>query len=149
MFYKSIRFKVTIVYMAILASTLLVFSTILYNQVSKSLYNNIDTLLSSRAEGIVSAISTYWATEKLGAMRYGAAAHGETGDGHTDFATIAQRWVEAKSKDPNLLNIIVQIFDAKGDIVASSKNTQGISSVSEETLFTVLQGKSTFETLTS
>ena len=80
MFYKSIRFKITIVYMAILASTLLIFSTILYHQVSKSLYDNIDTLLSSRAEGIVSAISTYWTTEKLGAMRYGAATHGEAAD---------------------------------------------------------------------
>ena len=54
-----------------------------------------------------------------------------------------------RSKDPKLLNIIVQIFDATGDIVASSKNTQGIANVSEQTLFAALQGKSTFETLTS
>ena len=149
MFYKSIRFKITIVYMAILAVTLSMFSAILYHQVSKSLYDNIDTLLSSRAEGIVSAISTYWATEKLGAMRYGASAQAPSGDEHVDFATIAQRWVEARSKDPKLLNIIVQIFDAKGDIVASSKNTQGITNVSEQALFAALQGRSTFDTLTS
>jgi heavy metal sensor kinase len=146
MFYKSIRFKVTIVYMAILAITLYAFSTILYHQVSKSLYDNMDTLLSSRAEGIVSAIGTYWATEKLGTMRYGADA---LASDNVDFATIAQRWVGATSKDPKLLNIIVQIFDAKGEIVASSKNTQGITSVSEQTLFAALQGKSTFDTLTS
>ena len=149
MFYKSIRFKITIVYMAILAITLYIFSTILYHQVSKSLYDNIDTLLSSRADGIVSAIGTYWATEKLGPMRYGAASEGETGLENADFATIAQRWVGARSKDPKLLNTIVQIFDAKGDIVASSKNTQGITNVSEQTLFAALQGKSTFDTLTT
>ena len=149
MFHKSIRFKITIVYMAILAITLSIFSTILYHQVNRSLYDNIDTLLSSRAEGIVSAISTYWATEKLGNMRYGAKNDTLGPNEHIDFATIAQRWVGAKSKDPKLLNTIVQIFDATGEIVASSKNTQGISSVSEQTLFAALQGRSTFETLTS
>ncbi len=148
MFHKSIRFKITIVYMAILAVTLSVFSAILYHQVSKSLYDNIDTLLSSRAEGIVSAISTYWATERLGTARYGAGAE-QAGSEHIDLATIAHRWVEAKSKDPKLLNIIVQIFDATGEIVASSKNTQGITSVSEQTLFAALQGRSTFDNLTS
>jgi len=151
MFHKSIRFKITIVYMAILAMTLSIFSAIVYHQVSTSLYENMDTLLSSRAEGIISAIGTYWATEKLGAMRYGAAAAAQRAgiDEHVDFATIAQRWVEARSKDPKLLNIIVQIFDAKGDIVASSKNTQGITSVSDQTLYAALQGKSTFDTLTT
>jgi len=148
MFHKSIRFKITIVYMAILALTLSIFSAILYHQVSKSLYDNIDTLLSSRAEGIVSAIGTYWATEKLGSMRYGASKTPAANE-HIDLATIAHKWVEARSKDPKLLNIIIQIFDATGEIVASSKNTQGISSVSEQTLFAALQGKSTFETVTS
>jgi len=147
MFHKSIRFKITIIYMAILAMTLSVFSAILYHQVSKSLCENMDTLLRSRAEGIVSAISTYWSTERLGTMRYGANA--ETDGEYVDFPTIAHRWVEAKSKDPKLLNIIVQIFDAKGDIVASSKNTQGITSVSDQTLYAALQGRSTFETLRS
>ena len=149
MFYKSIRFKITIVYMAILAITLSIFSAILYHQMSKSLYDNIDTLLSSRAEGIVSAIGTYWATEKLGTMRYGADMQTPGANDHIDFPTIAHRWVEARSKDPKLLNTIVQIFDARGEIVASSKNTQGISSVSEQTLYAALQGRSTFETLTS
>ncbi|MDO8525224.1 MAG: ATP-binding protein [Candidatus Omnitrophota bacterium] len=149
MFYKSIRFKITIVYMAILAVTLSIFSAILYHQVSRSLYDNMDAILSSRAEGIVSAISTYWATEKLGPARYGAVPEAQFGGEHIDFATIAQRWVEARSKDPKLLNIIIQIFDARGEIVASSKKTQGISSVSEQTLFAALQGRSTFDTLTS
>ncbi|MFA6321474.1 MAG: ATP-binding protein [Candidatus Omnitrophota bacterium] len=149
MFYKSIRFKITIAYMAILALTLSAFSTILYHQVSKSLYDNMDTLLRSRAEGIVSAIGTYWVTERLGTMRYDLGEQVMAGNVQLNFATVAQRWVEAKSKDPRLLNLIVQIFDATGETVASSKNTQGITSVSEQTLYTALQGKSTFDTLTS
>ena len=148
MLHQSIRFKIAIAYMAILAITLSIFSTILYHQVDNSLCGNVDTLLRSRAEGIVSAIGTYWETEKLGNMRYGAILNMPAASSK-DFSTIAQRWVEAKSKDPKLLNIIVQIFDATGGIVASSKNTQGITSVSERTLFAALQGRSTFETLTS
>lgn len=135
--------------MAILALTLSAFSAILYHQVNKSLYDNMDTLLQSRAEGIVSAIGTYWVTERLGTLRYDLGAQAMAGNEHLDFATVAQRWVEAKSKDPRLLNLIVQIFDATGDIVASSKNTQGITSVSEQRLYAALQGKSTFDTLTS
>ena len=43
MFFKSIRFKITILYMAILAATLTSFSVILYHNVDHSLYgkNNI------------------------------------------------------------------------------------------------------------
>ncbi|MDD4860446.1 MAG: ATP-binding protein [Candidatus Omnitrophica bacterium] len=150
MFYKSIRFKISIVYMAILALTLSAFSVVLYHQVSKSLYENMDTLLRSRAEGIVSAMSTYWVTERLGTMRYyDTGDQVMAGNDQLNFATVAQRWVEARSKDPKLLNLIVQIFDATGEIVASSKNTQGITSVSEQTLFAALQGRSTFDTLTS
>lgn len=149
MFYKSIRFKITIVYMAILALTLSCFSAILYHRVNKSLYDNIDTLLSSKADGIVSAIGTYWVTEKLGSMRYGASAELPVDNRDVDFGTIAQRWVEARSKDPKLLDIIVKIFDANGEVVATSKNTQGISNISEETLARVMEGSSTFDTLTS
>jgi heavy metal sensor kinase len=135
--------------MAILAITLYMFSAILYHQVSKSLYDNMDTLLSSRAEGIVSAIGTYWVTERLAVGRYGEQAESPVGVNHADFATMAQRWVEAKSKDTKLLNIIIQIFNATGDSVASSKNTQGITSVSEQAMYAALQGRSTFDNLTS
>jgi len=148
MFYKSIRFKITIVYMAILALTLSVFSAALYHQVSRSLYENMDSLLRSKAEGIVHAINTYWETEILGAKRYGVKPAEAAALENIDFATIAQRWVEGKSKDPKMLDIIVQIFDADGIPIASTKNTQGISNVSRENLILVLQGNSRFDTVT-
>lgn len=147
MFYKSIRFKITVVYMAILALTLSLFSAIVYHYVSRSLYENMDTLLRSKAEGIVHAINTYWAAERLGNMRYGVNPENVAETENIDFATIAQRWVEGKSKDPKLLDIIVQIFDADGGPIAASKNTQGISNVSRENLISVLQGNSRFDTV--
>ncbi len=147
MFYKSIRFKITVVYMAILALTLSLFSAIVYHYVSRSLYENMDTLLRSKAEGIVHAINTYWAAERLGSMRYGVSPEKFADVEDIDFATIAQRWVEGKSKDPKLLDIIVQIFDADGAPIAASKNTQGISSASRDNLISVLQGQSRFDTV--
>lgn len=146
MFYKSIRFKMTIVYMAVLALTLSAFSAVLYHYVSRSLYENMDTLLRSKAEGIVHAIGTYWEAERLGPNRYGARI--DEWQGSINFATIAQRWVQERSKDPKLLDIIVQIYDPNGMVVASSKSTQGIASISEESLIYVLYGNSTFDTLT-
>lgn len=146
MFYRSIRFKMTIVYMAVLALTLSAFSAILYHYVSRSLYENMDTLLRSKAEGIVHAIGTYWEAERLGPNRFGARV--DDSQGNINFATIAQRWVQERSKDPKLLDIIVQIYDPNGTVVASSKSTQGIASISEESLIYVLYGNSMFDTLT-
>ncbi|MCM8761420.1 MAG: HAMP domain-containing protein, partial [Candidatus Omnitrophica bacterium] len=147
MFYKSIRFKITIIYMLMLALTLSAFSTILYRYVSRSLYENMDTLLRSKAEGIVHAINTYWATEKLGAKRYGVRADQYVKDEMIDFASIAEKWMQARSKDPKLLDIIIQIYDADGTVVASSKNTQGIARLSEDDFISVLYGRSLFATL--
>ncbi len=147
MYYKSIRFKMTIVYMAVLALTLSAFSAILYHYVSISLYENMDTLLRSKAEGIVHAIGTYWEAERLGPNRYGAKV--DDWQGGINFATIAQRWVQERSKDPKLLDIIVQIYDPNGTVVASSKSTQGIANISEDSLIYVLYGNSMFDTLTT
>lgn len=146
MFHRSIRFKMTIVYMAIMAMTLSIFSVVLYHYVSRSLFENMDTLLRSKAEGVVHAIGTYWEAERLGPNRYGARA--DELQGNINFATIAQRWVQERSKDPKLLDIIVQIYDPNGTVVASSKSTQGIAGISDDTFLSVLEGKSLFDTLT-
>ena len=146
MFYKSIRFKMTIVYMAIMALTLSAFSVVLYQYVNRSLHENMDTLLRSKAEGIVYAIGTYWEAERLGPNRYGAKVDESQGD--IKFGTIAERWVQNRSKDPKLLDIIVQIYDPNGTVVASSKSTQGIASISDDSFLSVLDGKSLFDTLT-
>lgn len=149
MIFRSIRFKVTILYMLILALTLLSFSAILYHYVAKSLYGNMDTLLRTKADGVAQAVSAYWATERVGTRRYGMAQEGIAQQEAIDFSTIAAKWVQEKSKDPTLLDIIVQIYDQAGSLVASSKNTQGITSVSGHNVVAVLEGKSCFDNLTS
>jgi len=150
MFYRSIRFKIAIAYMAMLTVTLALFSAILYQYVSHSLYDNMDSLLSSKAEGLVHAIDAYWAWEKFEPWRSASATEEvyarEEG---VNFSSVVQKWLQEKSKDPKLLDIIVQIFDDSGETITASKNTQGISTVSGETFRSVLSGKSSFATLAS
>lgn len=148
MLYKSIRFKITILYMAILALTLTSFSTILYHNVSRGLYGNMDTLLKSRAGGISKAIDTYWEASRL-----------ESQEDTTmpdvlfrkrrnvNFARVAQRWVKEESSDPALVDIIVHVFDTDGAVISSSKNTQGLAGISPEKFISVLQGNFRFDTV--
>jgi heavy metal sensor kinase len=150
MFFKSIRFKITILYIAILALTLSSFSLILYHYVSTGLYNNMDVLLKSKAGGISKAINTYWE-----ASNFEALASGVKSDEilkkrrNVNFARVAQNWVKEESKDPQLLNIVVTVFDTDGAIIASSKNFQELIQIPRKDFISVLQGKRRFDTVES
>jgi len=150
MFFKSIRFKITILYMAILALTLSSFSVVLYHNVSRRLYGNMDTLLKSKAGGIAQAIDTYWEASKFEAIEAGGLLPEVLKKRRNiNFAKVAQRWVKEESSDPALLDIIVQVFDTDGAIIASSKNTKGLPEILRKSFISVLQGKSRFDTLDS
>ena len=146
--YKSIRFKITILYMAILAVTLTSFSAILYHNVSRGLYSNMDTLLKSKAGGISKAIDTYWEASRLESQE-GPAAQDVLllKRRNVNFSKVAQKWVKEESNDPALLDIIVQVFDADGAIISSSKNIQGLAEISRANFISVMQGKSRFDTV--
>ncbi len=148
MFLKTIRFKTTILYTAILAITLTSFSAILYHNVATSLYNGMDTLLTSRAGGITRAIDTYWEASRIEAMEKGEQPEALRKRRNVNFAKIAQKWVKEESNDPALLDIIVHVFDTDGAIIASSKNTQSLNEISRENFISVLQGKRRFDTIT-
>lgn len=148
MFLKSIRFKITILFMAILALILISFSAMLYHNVSTSLYNGMDTLLKSKAGGISQSINTYWEVSNLEAI----AASVKSDDilrkrRNTNFTRVAQRWVREESSDPTLLNIVVAVFDTDGAIIASSKNMQTVPQIPGKDFISVLQGKSRFDTV--
>jgi len=149
MFFRSIRFKITILYMAILAITLTTFSFILYHNVNGGLYSNMDTLLKSKAGGISQAINTYWETSNLETPEGAVKTEVLKKRRNTNFARIAQRWVREESSDPTLLDIIVQVFDTDGAIIASSKNTRGPTEISRQNFISVLQGNSRFDTVDS
>jgi len=149
MFFRSIRFKITILYMAILAITLTTFSFVLYHNVNRGLYGNMDTLLKSKAGGISQAINTYWETSNLETPEVAVKPEVLNKRRNANFARIAQRWVREESSDPTLLDIIVQVFDTDGAIIASSKNTRGLTEISRQNFISVLQGNSRFDTVDS
>ncbi|MFA6141899.1 MAG: ATP-binding protein [Candidatus Omnitrophota bacterium] len=150
MFLRSIRFKITILYMAILALTISSFSAVLYHNVSQGLRNNMDILLKSKAGGISKAINTYWETSNLETLASGVKPDEVlTKRRNFNFTKVAQNWVREESKDPELLSIIVTVFDTDGTAIASSKNTHGLTQIPSRDFISVLQGKARFDTLGS
>lgn len=144
MFFKSIRFKIVFWYTLVLSLTFFTVGMAVYHNLSKKLLQDKDNQLLLRAEGIADSIDTYWETEKMD-----AAADQEPVDYHKvnniNFKKIAQRWVKEEGNDPSLLNIVVQIFDNNGELIASSKNIPGIFSLSKKTFQTVLKGRKHFD----
>jgi heavy metal sensor kinase len=95
--------------------------------------------------GIVNSIDTYWEAERLEAVTAGTKEDLFSKINNINFAKIAERWVEEKSDDPDLLNIIVQIFDVKGALIASSKNVPNISIFSMKAVTSELQKEKRFD----
>ncbi len=142
-FFRSIRFKFILWYILILAVTFSIFSLILYYNLGKSLHENLDDLLISKAESVTASIDTYWETEKINAAASGIAVNVFSKINNINFVKIAERWVEEKSQDPELFNIIVQILNPKGEIIAFSKN-QPADIFSKDNLKFIFKGKSIF-----
>lgn len=133
--------------MLILALTLGFFSIILYRNFSQKLYRNIDDILQSRVEGIVDSIDTYWDTEKLEEATEGSKKEVFSKINNINFTKIAQRWVEEESDDPALLNMIVQIYDSAGKLIASSKNMSNASIFTKKAVIAELKNKKHFDTV--
>jgi heavy metal sensor kinase len=146
MLLRSIRFKIILLYMVLLTLTLTVFSVALYNKLKTDLYRNVDNLLQSRAEGIEDSIDTYWEVEKLQVKKSRRKPDALKKFEVINFAAIARLWVDEESNAPELLNIIVQIFDAKGNSIASSKNMPASYAFPREFFTTALQGRPRFDT---
>jgi len=134
MFFKSIRFKVLAWYMLLLAITLFSFSIILYGSFSKTLINNLDDLLSSRAEGVSDSVHAYWHDK-------------DNVSDMAPFLDIARVWVEEKRKDPELMKIFVQIFSVKAEKLVSTKSMPFIAPVPKCDIEDVLAGDDSFNSL--
>ncbi|MDO8525610.1 MAG: HAMP domain-containing sensor histidine kinase [Candidatus Omnitrophota bacterium] len=133
MFFKSIRFKVLLWYMLLLTVTLVLFSAALYGSFNKILVNNLDDLLSSRAEGVIDSVHTYYhAKEGVPSL--------------ASFLNIAREWVEEKRKDPELMNIFVQILDTKGERLIATKSMPFIAPVPKSDFEDLIAGEDDFDT---
>jgi hypothetical protein len=147
MFFKSVRFRIVLWYMALLTITLLVFSALLYQNFKNRLYDDLDDLLSSKADGISNAVLTYWDIKKMEAADEGGPVRSSRAPDAGSFLAMASIWVVEKSKDPNLMSIYVQILDASGGILVGSKGIPRIKRLPKEDLESVLEGEDAFDTL--
>ena len=134
--------------MVVLTVTITAFSIVLYKRLSYDLYRSLDDLLQSRAEGIADSIDTFWEVEKLEAKKKRPATASLNRANELNFTKIAELWVHEEANAPELFNIIIQIFDAKGQIIATSKNTPETITFPKEFFSTALQGKQRFDTFT-
>jgi len=107
--------------MLILSLALFVFGTVLYHNLYLKISDDTDDVLRSRAKGIEQSIETYWEAERMEIAEGISKAH-FTKEDNINFIKIARRWVGEKINDPDLINIIVRIFDAHGSPIASSRN---------------------------
>ncbi len=121
-FSRTIRFKIVLWYMLVLALTLSAFSVFLYHNFSSDLRDDADERLRAKADIIAQAIDTYWETEKLDAETVGGMRSAFGKANNLNFSRIAQHWVEERSNDPKLISVIIEIFDAHGTPIALSRS---------------------------
>lgn len=120
---RSIRIRFIAWYALILTVTFLLFSTVLYLYLQKSLSSYLDFIIESKAEGVAASINTYWETEKMVAVhRKGISRKTLSKINNKNFLKIANRWVEERSNDPDLVSVIIQIYKPNGEIIAYSKS---------------------------
>lgn len=122
MFRRSVRFKIIFSYMALLFITLSIFGALLYGIFTATLYDDLDDLLSSRAEGVADSITAYFRVQKM------LTRH----DALDDFTKLAEEWVSFRRKDIDLMRVSVQILDSTGKTVISSKNMPKIDQLPYE-----------------
>ncbi len=121
MLLQSIRFKIVLWHMFILSLALFIFGMVLYHNLYLKIADDTDDVLRSRSKGIEESIDTYWEAERIAIAEGVSKSHFSKQD-NINFIRIAKRWVGEKINDPDLINIIVRIFDAHGSPIASTRN---------------------------
>ncbi|MDE1920669.1 MAG: heavy metal sensor histidine kinase [Candidatus Omnitrophica bacterium] len=141
--FHSIRFKIVLWHMLILSLALFIFGTVLYHNFYLKASDDTDDILRSRAKGFEQSINTYWEAESMAIAQGNRRVH-FTKEDNINFIRLARRWVEEKINDPDLINIVVRIFDAHGNPIASSRNIP-IAHLNESIFHNVKKGADHFE----
>lgn len=135
-FFKSISFKIFIVYLLILFIILSLFSASLYVHFRDSLEKKLDSLLISKAKGIEDAIRVYRTAQKLKKIK----------KGDLDFWKLAPSLTgEELSSEKNPVDFSVSIFDMRGMLLASSLKMPNTRIFKDNLLQAVLHKERRFE----
>lgn len=147
MFFKSVRFRIILLYIVILTVTLSAFSFLIYGNFSRNIYDDLDNLLTSRAEGVANAFKTYYQLRKIEFARNGGEFDLSASDKLDDLVKVAAAWVEPQRKDPDLMKTFIRITDAQGNVIVSSKAMPDIQQIPKEDFGDVLDGEDSFDTV--
>jgi heavy metal sensor kinase len=146
---KSLRFRMTCWYLLALAITFVLAGVLVYRLTSRALRGDLDDLLELRAEGIVTSIDTFWTVESQAALQAGRPLASTSKVDNADFRRLAQSWVEEGIQDPVLVDIVVQLFGPKGELIAASQAIPGATLLPFDALATFLAPDARFLNIVS
>ena len=145
MIFNSIRFKNTVIFTLILTALFVTFGVILYINLQNTLSSDIDAYLQATGFNVADSINTLWETEK----QKSADIKNRTIDEIINryFPKIIKSWISSSGiDDPKYLNLLVQIFDKKGQMITSSRPVPHIiQTLSESSYNSVFRGRNYFE----
>ncbi|PMP95034.1 MAG: hypothetical protein C0168_07240 [Candidatus Aminicenantes bacterium] len=147
LFPTSFRARIILIYTVVFSLTLIVFGFYLYQDFGRRLNRNVEDLLLSRADGVVDSIDNFWEKEKMDAAASGIKLDEIYDLNKEAFISMAQNWVNRRSRDPLLFNILVTIYDKNGSEVASSRTLVRSLPLRKDVLETVLKGQSRLDDL--
>ncbi len=130
--------------MAIITLLFFLFSLTLYQKLSQTLNDNFDSLLQSKAEGMVNSIDISWESEKL---KISNEINTENQDNTYKilFTKFVQRWINEKSESPLFTNVVVHIFSPEGQYITSSRNIPEMNFLRSEIFNSISNGDSHFD----
>jgi heavy metal sensor kinase len=143
MFYKSIRFKNTMIFMAVFTSILSFIGYLLYINLEKRTYADIDKFLYASAMSVADSIVKLWESEKESGEFLDTDSKTTFNDAIKKyFSKIIKNWVLTTNQDDvPFLNIRAGIYDSKGNVISSSRRRPVLHIISEKTLKEVIGKK--------
>lgn len=156
--HRSIRFRLTLWYVGILAIILILFGIVLYANVRRNTAKDIDALLAAQAEGVTDTLFAFWLAERD--LNYaetpperwsempgsGKSLQGEVDDGI--FPEFVNRWADETDALETLRPI--RILDREGQLLRASPSFRKLLlSFTETSLNSAIDGKVTYETFSA
>ncbi|HNX82065.1 MAG TPA: heavy metal sensor histidine kinase [Candidatus Omnitrophota bacterium] len=148
MFLRSIRSKIVLWFVIIVAGILSLFSAFVYVNLRNNLYVDTDDLLEVKAEGILASIDVYWRNQKKISIAKGTDIDAFLKANSAAIVATTEHWIEEIPADEKLADISVAIFNVNGELLASSKNYYRNGILSRDLLNTILKGRSSFGHIT-
>lgn len=146
-FFKSIRFQIILLYLLILASTLIVLNVMLYSDYRDTLQTELDNKLQLKAEGLDEAIHTYWQTQKLEMTKEWTNTHIFYKKKDDTFVQIANQLTMEKIRNGEDIPAVSLIYDHKGRLIASSQEIENVAVLNKSILLSIAQKRNRFDTI--